>query len=147
MPVDLACLLRNNIYVFGIRGEGKSATHRPAALMAQKRFDATLIHTHTCPLAEVPTAIRYGASASRTRSRGSCRSAGPEVRFAAFQVTRLSAVVGIQSPKVKRLPVFQSTSCSGICSRILAMKARPVQCIGITRSGAIAFNSAIVCST
>ena len=39
MPVDLACLLRNNIYVFGIRGEGKSATHRPAALMAQKRFE------------------------------------------------------------------------------------------------------------
>ena len=60
MPVDLARLLRNNIYVFGIRGEGKSATDRPAALMAQKRFDATLIHTHTFPLAEVPTAIRYG---------------------------------------------------------------------------------------
>ena len=27
--------------------------------MAQKRFDARLIHTHTFPLAEVPTAIRY----------------------------------------------------------------------------------------
>ena len=146
MPVDLACLLRNNIYVFGICGEGKSATHRPAALMAQKRFDATLIHT-TVRLAEVPTTIRYGASASRTRSRWPCRSAGPELRFAAFQLTRLSAVVGVQTPKVKRLPVFQSTSCSGISSRILAMKARPVQCIGITRSGAIAFNSAIVCST
>ena len=38
--VDLAYLVRNNIYVFGIRGEGKSATHRAAALMAQKRFDA-----------------------------------------------------------------------------------------------------------
>jgi L-iditol 2-dehydrogenase len=59
VPVDLAYLVRNNIYVFGIRGEGKSATHRAAALMAQKRFDATLIHTHTFPLAEVPTAIRY----------------------------------------------------------------------------------------
>ena len=59
VPVDLAYLVRNNIYVFGIRGEGKSATHRAAALMAQKRFDATIIHTHTFPLAEVPTAIRY----------------------------------------------------------------------------------------
>ena len=59
VPVDLAHLVRNNIYVFGIRGEGKSATHRAAALMAQKRFDAKLIHTHTFPLAEVPTAIRY----------------------------------------------------------------------------------------
>jgi L-iditol 2-dehydrogenase len=57
--VDLAHLVRNNIYVFGIRGEGKSATHRAAALIAQKRFDAKLIHTHTFPLAEVPTAIRY----------------------------------------------------------------------------------------
>ena len=59
VPVDLAHLVRNNIYVFGIRGEGKSATHRAAALMAQKRFDAKMIHTHTFPLAEVPTAIRY----------------------------------------------------------------------------------------
>jgi threonine dehydrogenase-like Zn-dependent dehydrogenase len=59
VPVDLAHLVRNNIYVFGIRGEGRSATHRAAALMAQKRFDATIIHTHTFPLAEVPTAIRY----------------------------------------------------------------------------------------
>ena len=59
VPVDLAYLVRNNIYVFGIRGEGKSATHRAAALMAQKRFDAKIIHTHTFPLAEVPTAIRY----------------------------------------------------------------------------------------
>jgi L-iditol 2-dehydrogenase len=59
VPVDLAYLVRNNIYVFGIRGEGKSATHRAAALMAEKRFDAKLIHTHTFPLAEVPTAIRY----------------------------------------------------------------------------------------
>jgi L-iditol 2-dehydrogenase len=57
--VDLAYLVRNNIYVFGIRGEGKSATHRAAALIAQKRFDAKLIHTHTFPLREVPTAIRY----------------------------------------------------------------------------------------
>jgi L-iditol 2-dehydrogenase len=59
VPVDLAYLVRNNIYVFGIRGEGKSATHRAAALMGQKRFDAKLIHTHTFPLAEVPTAIKY----------------------------------------------------------------------------------------
>src|ERR1700757_3005868 len=59
VPVDLAYLVRNNIYVFGIRGEGKSATHRAAALMAQKRFDAKMIHTHTFPLGEVPAAIRY----------------------------------------------------------------------------------------
>ncbi|MBV8193268.1 MAG: zinc-binding dehydrogenase, partial [Alphaproteobacteria bacterium] len=59
VPVDLAYLVRNNIYVFGIRGEGKSATHRAAALMAQKRFDAKLIHTHTFGLDAVPTAIKY----------------------------------------------------------------------------------------
>lgn len=59
VPVDLAYLVRNNIYVFGIRGEGRSATHRAAALMAQKRFDAKMIHTHTFPLTEVPTAIKY----------------------------------------------------------------------------------------
>ncbi len=57
--VDIAHLVRNNIYVFGIRGEGRSATHRAAALMAQKRFDAKLIHTHSFTLAELPTALKY----------------------------------------------------------------------------------------
>jgi L-iditol 2-dehydrogenase len=59
VAVDLAHIVRNNIYLFGIRGEGRSATHRAAALMAQKRFDAKLIHTHSFPLGQVPTAIRY----------------------------------------------------------------------------------------
>ncbi len=59
VPVDLAYLVRNNIYVFGIRGEGQSATHRAMALMKQKRFDARLIHTHTFPLDELPTALKY----------------------------------------------------------------------------------------
>ncbi len=57
--VDIAYLVSNNIYLFGIRGEGRSATHRAAALMQQGRFDASLIHTHTFSLQEVPTAIRY----------------------------------------------------------------------------------------
>lgn len=57
--VDVAYLVSNNIYVFGIRGEGRSATHRAAALMAQHRFRAGLIHTHTFGLEDVPTAIRY----------------------------------------------------------------------------------------
>jgi L-iditol 2-dehydrogenase len=59
--VDVARLVSNNIYLFGIRGEGRSATRRAAALMTQKRFPAKLIHTHTFPFAEVPTAIRYAA--------------------------------------------------------------------------------------
>jgi len=59
VPVDLAYLVRNNIYVYGIRGEGQSATHRAMALMKQKRFDAKLIHTHTFPLGELPTALKY----------------------------------------------------------------------------------------
>jgi L-iditol 2-dehydrogenase len=59
VPVDVAHIVRNNIYVFGIRGEGKSATHRAMALMKQKRFDAKLVHTHTFPLADLPTALKY----------------------------------------------------------------------------------------
>ena len=59
VPVDVAHIVRNNIYVYGIRGEGKSATHRAEAYMRQKRFDASKIHTHTFPLEELPTAIRY----------------------------------------------------------------------------------------
>ena len=57
--VDLAKLVRNNIYVYGIRGEGQSATHRASALMNQKKFNAKLIHTHTFGLEELPTAFKY----------------------------------------------------------------------------------------
>ncbi|RJQ54749.1 MAG: alcohol dehydrogenase [Desulfobacteraceae bacterium] len=57
--VDVAHLVRNNIYVYGIRGEGQSATHRAMALMMQRRFDASIIHTHTFPFEELPTAIRF----------------------------------------------------------------------------------------
>lgn len=59
VPVDVANIVRNNIYVYGIRGEGKSATHRAQAFMEQKRFDAKLIHTHTFELEDLPEAIRY----------------------------------------------------------------------------------------
>jgi L-iditol 2-dehydrogenase len=59
VPVDLAKLVRNNIYVYGIRGEGNRATHRAAALMAQKRFEAKLMHTHTFSLDEVPKAFKH----------------------------------------------------------------------------------------
>jgi L-iditol 2-dehydrogenase len=61
VPVDVARLVSNNIYLFGIRGEGRSATRRAAALMAQKRFPAKLLHTHTFPFAELPAAIRCAA--------------------------------------------------------------------------------------
>jgi L-iditol 2-dehydrogenase len=57
--VDIAHIVRNNIYVYGIRGEGKSATHRAEAFMAQKRFDATKVHTHTFALEDLPTALKY----------------------------------------------------------------------------------------
>ncbi|MDZ5698305.1 zinc-dependent alcohol dehydrogenase [Chelativorans sp. M5D2P16] len=59
VPVDVAYLVRNNIYVFGIRGEGKSATHRAEAFMRQKRFDASLIHTHTFQMEDLKEALRY----------------------------------------------------------------------------------------
>ncbi|GAA0322607.1 alcohol dehydrogenase catalytic domain-containing protein [Sphingomonas oligophenolica] len=57
--IDLAHAVMNNIYLYGIRGEGKSAVRRAMALMAAGRFDATLIHTHTFNLADLPEALRY----------------------------------------------------------------------------------------
>src|ERR1700709_542593 len=59
VTTDLAHRVKNNIYAYGIRGEGRSATRRAMALMAEKRFDATRIHTHTFPLVDLPTALRY----------------------------------------------------------------------------------------
>jgi L-iditol 2-dehydrogenase len=57
--VDVANIVRNNIYLYGIRGEGRSATYRAMAFMAARRFDATRIHTHTFAFDELPTALHY----------------------------------------------------------------------------------------
>lgn len=57
--VDLPHVVKNNMYLYGIRGEGRSATHRAMAFMAEKRFDASLIHTHTFALDDLPEALRY----------------------------------------------------------------------------------------
>jgi len=57
--IDLPHVVKNNMYMYGIRGEGKSATHRAMAFMAEKRFDASLIHTHTFALDDLPEALRY----------------------------------------------------------------------------------------
>lgn len=56
---DLGFLAVNNIYLYGIRGEGRSATHRAMAFMADKRFDATKVHTHTFAMQDLPEALRY----------------------------------------------------------------------------------------
>jgi len=56
--LDAAHVVGNNISIYGIRGEGRSATRRAAALMAQGRFPARLLHTHTFPFARLPEAIR-----------------------------------------------------------------------------------------
>ncbi len=69
VSVDVAKLVRNHIAVFGIRGEGRSATHRASALFAQRRFDAKLIHTHTFKMDDVPTAFKY----SRDRIDGAIK--------------------------------------------------------------------------
>ena len=52
-------IVANNIYLYGIRGEGQSGTKRAAALMEMNHFDATLIHTHMFHVDDLPEAIRY----------------------------------------------------------------------------------------
>lgn len=59
IPFDVGHLVRNNIYVYGIRGEGKSAVWRAMALMEQRKFDARLIHTHTFAFEDLPQALRH----------------------------------------------------------------------------------------
>jgi threonine dehydrogenase-like Zn-dependent dehydrogenase len=57
--VDIGHVVTNNIYLYGIRGEGRSAVKRGASLMAQSRLDLSPLHTHTFAFDELPTAIRY----------------------------------------------------------------------------------------
>jgi L-iditol 2-dehydrogenase len=57
--VDVQHIVANNIYLFGIRGEGQSAVRRAAALIAQGKLDPAPVHTHTFNMHELPTALRY----------------------------------------------------------------------------------------
>jgi L-iditol 2-dehydrogenase len=59
VELDVASLVRNNVYVYGIRGEGRSATGRALALMSSGRLDARPVHTHTFPFTELLTALQY----------------------------------------------------------------------------------------
>jgi len=57
--VDVGDIVTNNIYLYGIRGEGQSAVRRAASLIAQKKLDPSPLHTHTFALDQLPTALRY----------------------------------------------------------------------------------------
>jgi L-iditol 2-dehydrogenase len=59
VEINIPHMVINNIYMFGIRGEGKSATHRAMQFMKEKRFNAKLVHTHTFNLSDLPTALKY----------------------------------------------------------------------------------------
>ena len=39
VEINIPHMVINNIYIFGIRGEGKSATHIATQFMKEKRFD------------------------------------------------------------------------------------------------------------
>ena len=57
--VDIGHVVANNIYLYGIRGEGQSAVKRAASLIAQKKLDPSPLHTHTFPFDQLPKAIQY----------------------------------------------------------------------------------------
>lgn len=59
VKINIPHMVINNIYMYGIRGEGKSATHRAMAFMNEGRFDAKIVHTHTFNMKELPTALKY----------------------------------------------------------------------------------------
>jgi len=55
---DAAHMVRNNIYLYGIRGEGQGAVRRGLALMAQGRISGRPFITHRFTLDELPEALR-----------------------------------------------------------------------------------------
>ena len=76
VPVDVAHLVRNNIYVYGIRGEGKSATHRAEAFM---RDEALRRHQDPHPHLPAGGAARGAALRPRPR-RGRHQGGGEDAR-------------------------------------------------------------------
>ena len=59
VKINIPHMVINNIYMYGIRGEGRSATHRAMAFMNEGRFDAKIVHTHTFNMKELPAALKY----------------------------------------------------------------------------------------
>jgi L-iditol 2-dehydrogenase len=59
VKINIPHMVINNIYMYGIRGEGRSATHRAMAFMNEGRFDAKIVHTHNFNMKELPTALKY----------------------------------------------------------------------------------------
>ncbi len=57
-PLDAAYLVRNNIYLYGIRGEGQGAVKRALALMAQGKISGRPFITHRLTMDEVPKALK-----------------------------------------------------------------------------------------
>jgi L-iditol 2-dehydrogenase len=57
--LDVGYIVTNNIYLYGIRGEGQSAVRKAASLLAQGKYDPSPIHTHTFPFEQLPEAMRY----------------------------------------------------------------------------------------
>jgi L-iditol 2-dehydrogenase len=55
--VDIKHVVSNNLYLFGIRGEGRSAVKRAASLVVAGKIDPSIIHTHTFNLVDLPKAL------------------------------------------------------------------------------------------
>ncbi|TBH20183.1 alcohol dehydrogenase [Thermus thermamylovorans] len=56
--VDTAYMVRNNIYMYGIRGEGQMAVRRAIGLVEQGRLNLKPLVTHRFRLDDLPQAIR-----------------------------------------------------------------------------------------
>ncbi len=54
---DASHMVRNNIYMYGIRGEGRGAVRRGLALMAQGKISGTPFITHRFRMDELPRAL------------------------------------------------------------------------------------------
>ncbi|MDQ7829203.1 MAG: zinc-binding dehydrogenase [Armatimonadota bacterium] len=61
VPVDTAHLVRHNITLYGIRGEGRGAVRRGLALMAQGKISGRPFITHRFPLDQLPQALETAA--------------------------------------------------------------------------------------
>ncbi|WOH53908.1 hypothetical protein [Bradyrhizobium sp. sBnM-33] len=81
--------MKNNSYPYGIRDEGRRAT----ALMAEQRYDPPKIHTHSFPLADLPTALRYPRARLRCDQCGCDQSARGGDRECGSRMTRTAITV------------------------------------------------------
>ena len=110
--------MRNNIYVFGIRGEGRSATHRAAALIARRRYRAEQGSPETWLLGIAAHKLTDAQRRGHVERRAQRRLGIPRIEWTDEDLARVSAL-GDGQPVVALLEQLPGEQRAAVHARVV----------------------------